>query len=550
MFAKIARKDQPSNFFLSSEIDGLRTFAAIMPTIFLGVAALVLNVLMSRLTEQQRTVIDTLKALGYGHGAVLAHFLKFGLLVGLLGGVVGCGLGYLLAEGMTALYGQFYRFPALPNRSYPDIYAAGIAISLVCAVAGSVHGVRLVLRLQPAEAMRPKPPPSGGAVWLERCGVLWQRLNFGWRLVLRAIIRQRLRTSVGVIAAALGAALLSAGLMMVDSSLFMVEYEFKQLSRSDVDLTFESERGRDALLEVERLPGVDLAEPTLNVACTMSNGPLSRDVGIMGVAANARLTLPRDAQHRPVAVPENGLMLTRALADRLRLRVGDTVTVQPIKGLQREHTVPVTAISDGYIGMAAYADIEYLSRLVCEEYALTGAQLALDRNAEARRRLDRALKEMPAIQAVNDRAALLQNLRETFLQNLWIFQVELIVFAGVIFFGSIVNASLVSLSERGREVATLRAIGYGPWEIGSLFFKESAVVSALGTLLGLPLGYVLMLLLARTYDTEMFRMPVVVHPAALLQTVVTAGVFIVAAHLFVQRKIMQLDWLEALKAQE
>ena len=422
VFTKTARKDQPSNFFLVNEIEGLRTFAAIMPVIFLAVAALVLNVLMSRLTEQQRTVIGTLKALGYSHRDVLGHFLKFGLLVGLIGGVVGCAMGFALAEGMTSMYRQFYKFPSLPNRGYVDVYSVGIAISLVCAVVGSLNGARIVLRLKPAEAMRPKPPRRGGAVWLEGAGWLWQRLGFAWRLVLRAVIRQRLRTSVGVFAAAIGAALLTSGLMMVDSSLFMVEYEFEQLSRSDIDLTFEGERGYDALLEVERLPGVAHAEPLLGVACTMSNGPHSRDVAITGITENARLTVPHDDRHRPVTIPRYGLLITRALAERLHLGVGEEAVVRPTKGLQEERRAPVAAISDSYLGMAAYADIDYLSQLVGEEYAMTGVQLALDGDAASRRELDRTLKTMPAIQAVNDRAALLANMKATFLQNLWVFK--------------------------------------------------------------------------------------------------------------------------------
>jgi putative ABC transport system permease protein len=338
--------------------------------------------------------------------------------------------------------------------------------------------------------------------------------------------------------------------MMVDSSVFMVEYEFEQLSRSDVDVTFESERGHDALLEVRRLPGVVRAEPMLNVACTLSHGRRRRDVAITGLMPGAQLTVPHDEQHRAVVVPRHGLLVTRALAERLELSVGDEATILPTQGLRSERRAPVAAISDSYLGMTAYADIDYLSRLVGEAYAMTGVQLALDGDTASRARLDRALKAMPAIQAVNDRDALLANMKATFLLNLWVFQSMLIVFAGVIFFGSVVNAALVSLSERSREVATLRAIGYGEWQIGNLFFKESAVVSSLGTLLGLPLGYLLTHLMAISYDTEMFRMPVVVSSSVWPQTIVTAGLFIVAAHLFVQRKISRLDWPDALKAQE
>ncbi len=134
------RSEQISNRFLSDEIEQLGKFAVLMPIIFLGVAALVLNVLMGRLAEQQRTIIGTLKALGYSTGQVLVHFLKFGAAVGLIGGLAGCGLGYVMAGGMTNLYRFFFQLPALENRVFPEVFAIGLGISVVCALAGGAAG--------------------------------------------------------------------------------------------------------------------------------------------------------------------------------------------------------------------------------------------------------------------------------------------------------------------------------------------------------------------------------------------------------------------------
>ena len=550
VFSTTPLADQVSNKFLSLEIEGLKVFAVIMPCIFLAVAAMVLNVLLRRLAEQQRTVVGTLKALGYSDRQVFLHFLKFGLAVGLVGGLVGSVAGYWLAEGLTYMYRQFYEFPELVNRFYPGLLVISLLISLGCAILGSLQGTRAVLRLKPAEAMRPKPPKKGGAVLLERIGWFWSRLSSGWRMVIRGVIRSRMRTIVGVFAAAMGSAVLVNGFMMMDATKYLVDYQFKWILRSDIDLAFKDERSEDALLEAARLPGVDRAEPILNVSCTLINGPYQRKSGITGIAPGARLTVPRDLEAAPIPVPSTGLVMTRKLAEVLHLKQGDMVTILPIKGLRRRREAPVLRISDSFLGMAAYADIHYLSRLVHEELAVSGVQLAVDRDPAHIEALYRELKRMPALEAVSSRRDVIANLEKILVKQMGISITTFALFAGVIFFGSILNASLVSLSERQREVATLRVLGYGPWQIGSLLLRESMIVTLVGTLLGMPIGYLLSVLLSVAYDTELFRFPVVATPGTWIWTLLLAVVFGMLAHLFVQLVIHRMNWLEALQAQE
>ena len=542
--------DQPSNKYLSQEIAGLKTFGIFMPVIFLAVAALVLNVLLSRLADQQRTVMGTLKALGYSDWQVFVHFLKFGLAIGLGGGLLGCVLGYGLAELMTMAYRWFFEFPELKNRVYIGLLSTGLSISVLCAVLGCVRGTRAVLRLKPAEAMRPKPPRKGGAVLLERAAWFWTRLSTGWRMVLRSIVRARVRTGAGIFAAAMGASVLVCGFMMADATYYLVDFQFRWIQRSDLDLTFKGERSADALLEAARLPGVDRAEPTLNVACTFSNGPYHKKGGITGLARDARLTVPHDCNAQPIRIPSAGLSMSRMLAEILHLRRGDAVAVRTIKGLRRTHHVPVVEITDSYLGTAVYADIEYLSGLIGEEFALSGVQLASDGDPAHTAALYRELKRLPALEAVSSRADMVENLEETVLKHMWISIGFFVLFAGIIFFGSILNASLVSLAERQRELATLRVLGYGPWQIGSLMLRESLIVTLIGAGLGMPLGYLLTVLMAEAYESEMFRFPVVSSAGTYIGTAVLAVVFALVAHCAVQRTIHRMDWLEALQAKE
>ncbi|MBX3415368.1 MAG: ABC transporter permease [Pirellulales bacterium] len=550
VFNTVSLKDQSSNMYLSNEIQGLGTFGSVMPLIFLTVAALVLNVLMTRLTEQQRIVLGTFKALGYSSATIMLHFLRFGLVVGLIGGLIGCGLGYWFASFVTGMYRQFYEFPELPNRIYPWTYFGAVAISLTFAMLGTLQGTRHVLRLQPAEAMRSKPPRQGGAILLERFTWFWNRLTFDWRMVLRSVVRNRVRTGVGLFAAAMGSSLLVCGFCLVAATFELVDIEFRQLLRSDVDLTFKEAQSIDALREARRLPGVDDAEPVFSVSCMFENGPRQRLGAVRGLTPGAQLTVPRDGEGRPLRVPEVGLTMSRKMAELLGLKPGDMVTVRPIQGLRIPRQVPVVQITDTFMGLNVYADINYLSHLVYEESATSGVQLKTQSNRAARAELFAALKQLPAVEAVNVRSDLIENLQNTVLKNLQVMISMLVLFAGVIFFGSILNASLINLAERQREVATLRVLGYGEWQIGGYFFRESLLVNLAGTLLGFPLGYAITFAMVLAYNNELLRIPMVFPPTAILWTMLLSIFFGSLAHVFVQRSINRLDCVEALQMKE
>jgi putative ABC transport system permease protein len=550
VFTTTPLHDQPSHRFISNEIMGLRAFGIINPAIFLAVAVMVLNVLISRLTEQQRVVIGTLKALGYLDRQVFAHFMKFGLCVGFVGGVAGCVMAWGLAYGMTSMYRGFFEFPSLHNEFYPLTNLAGMLISLFCGVAGSVHGARGVLKLDPAEAMRPKPPVQGGAIWLEHIVWLWKQLSFGWRMTLRSIFRNRLRTAAGVFAAAMGSAVAVNAMMLAWETTYLVDFQFYHVQHSDIDLTFEDERGIEALAEVQHLPGVDHVEPVFNVACTFINGSHTRKGSITGLVQNSRLTVPRNGRGDRVRIPTAGLTVSRKMADLLQVQRGDIITILPTKGLREARQVRIVDIADSYLGIAVYADIHFLSRLVNEELAMTGAQLTVQPDASLTRAMYGELKQMPALQAVSSRHDTIRNVMDTLIKNQRVFIGLLVMFAGVIFFGSVLNSSLVSLAERTREVATLRVLGYTEWQVGGLFLRESMISNFLGTVAGLPMGYLLNVGITKAYDTEMFRIPVIDPRGVFWATIVLGMVFGLLAHAFVQRAIFKLDWLEAMKTRE
>jgi len=539
----------PSARFLADELRGLGVSCTIMPAIFLVVAALVLNVLMSRLVTQQRPVIGTLKALGYSSFVVARHYLAFGLVVGLAGGVAGLAFGRWLQGTMLELYRQFYAMPGIRSHFYPDVLLRGLAVCVAFGLVGTVRGVRYATRLEPAEAMRPPPPERGGRVFLERFGPLWRPLPFEWKMILRTIFRNPFRSTVSVVASVVATALLCSTLTMPDAIDFLMHYEFALVSHQDLTASLRDPRGLEAVAEVARLPGVAAVETELVVPCDLSVGSRRRRIAVIGLLRGSRLHTPLDAAGRPISPPDEGLVLTRKLAEVMGVGVGDVVTLRPLVGRRQRAEAVVVALVDSYLGLSAYADMAYLSRLMGEERCGNALLVAMQPGAERGEFLS-ALAERPSVVGTTARERALRQMEKTLAETLWISLLFLVLFAGLIAFGSVLNAALVSLSERQREAGTLRVLGYYPRQVAAIFSGESLLVNIVGIGLGVVAGVGLTHLLARAYDTELYRFPVVIRPVRIVQSALAMLGFVALAQLVVYRLVRRLNWIEVLKVKE
>ncbi len=548
VLATTPRERQASHRFLSDEIHGLVVSATVMPTIFLVVAALVLNVVLSRLAERQRVVIGTLKAIGYTDVRVFVHFLKLGVVIGVAGGIAGGGLGIAMAAGMIEMYKEFYDFPTFLFRPHPDLLAVGMVLSVLFAVLGAAKGVWAVLRLQPAEAMHSKPPERGGAIILERIPGLWQRLGFRSQMALRTMFRNRTRTLTGVASSALSVALIFAALVMYDSAFYLIDFQFKQVAHSDVDIGMREEKSVAALLEGRELPGVDYAEPSLGVVCELRNGRRARRIGIVGLSESHRLTTPVQTDGSPIVIPPSGLVVSGKLAEVLDVKAGDTLELTPVRGRRDTRFVRVASVVGGYLGMECYGDIRYLSGIVGEAQAVNSIQLAVDPAATAA--FYQAVKVLPNAQGLSVRNDTKASLEETFVHTLVVSLGIMIIFAGVIAFGTMLNTAMIEIGDRIREISTFRVLGYRPGHVSGIFLRENLATFTAGLVLAFPLGYALLIAMAQAYDSELFRMPVFIRPAAVVLTVVIAGFFVAAVQWCVHRQIRKLDWLAGIQVKE
>ena len=543
----IPRSLQTSHWYLENELSQLRSSGRVLPVVFLGVAAFLLNVVLTRIVALERGQIAALKALGYTNREVATHYLALALLIAALGGAIGVAFGAWLGRGMTRLYTEFYHFPILEYRLAVKVAVQGTVIGLVAAGLGALGAVRGAARLPPAEALRPEPPARYRESLLERAGVK-RLLSQPARMIVRNITRRPVRASLSILGIALGAAMLVVGTFSLDAMRRIVDVQFGLAQRYDAMVTFLEPTSPRAFYEVERLPGVREVEAFRSVPVKLRFRHRSRQAAVLGLPAAPRLNRILDSKTRPVTLPPQGLVLSRTVADILGADRGDVVILEVLEGARPVLHVPVADVVDEYIGTNVYAEIGALRRLMREGETLSGAFLAVDRAAEPA--LYRRVKRSPRVAGVLLKRATVESFEKTIARNFTIITTVNMLFAAVIAFGVVYNTARISLSERSRELATLRVIGFRRAEISYILLGELAALVALAIPVGLLLGYVMSAAILELFQTELYRIPFVIAPRTFARagfvTVVSAAISAAA----VRRRLDRLDLVAVLKTRE
>ena len=541
------RERQLSHRFISDEIQGLRTNATIIPVVFLAIAAFLTHMVLNRLVALQRDQIAVLKAFGYGSGEVGWHFVKLGLAAVVAGGALGALLGWWSGKALATYYTVFFHFPALEYVAPPAVLAVALLVSGGSAALGALAAARTAARLPPAEAMRPEPPARFRATVLERLG-LQRAIPPAARIIVRNLERRPLQTTLSVLGISLAVAMLVVGYFAIDAVHHIGDLQFRTVQREDVTVGFEGPRSERARWALARVPGVLRVEPFRAVSARLVAGHRERDVGILGFDPDAELRVLVDREGRRVPLAPGGLVLTTALADLLGVRAGDTVRVEVLQETRPVRRVPVVQLVDELVGTAAYMQRGDLDVLVGGARAVSGAWLAVDEARAAE--VYAALKRTPAVASVGVRAAMLRSFDETIAANLRVSIAVLVAFAAVIAFGVVYNAARIALSERGRELASLRVLGFTRHEVSVMLLGEQALLTLLALPVGCLLGYWLTALIVDAMSTELFRMPLVVSARTFAASVLWVVAAAVVSGVAVWRRVQRLDLIAVLKSRE
>lgn len=543
----VARKDQISNWFLMSEIAQLRSLSGMLPVIFLGVAAFLTNMVLARLIATERSEIGLIKAFGYSDTHVAWHYTKMALAMAGMGVIFGWIVGAWLGHVGTVLYAEIYRFPLLVFHPGPKAFVVGALVSILAALAGTLGSVRQAAALPPAEAVRPPAPPvytrgglsgSAAAKWIDQ----------PTRIVLRQILRWPLRSAFTVIGISLSVGVLIMAMQWMDAIEHMAYTYFVDTQRQDLTVGLAEAQSSTTVYELLRMPGVLEAERMRIVSADLTAGRRSHRGQLEGRLPDAQLNLVYDVSGRTVREPPDGLILSTKLAEKLQVGVGDTVHVEVLTRSRPVRDIPVVGLVETYIGISAYIHLAALDRMLRERPSVEYLNLLVDKPELPA--LFRELKNSPEVSSVMVTAAARNTFYDTLGDTIMVWVRFFVGFACTLAFGVVYNSARIALSERGRELATLRVLGFRRSEISYILLGEVGLLVFAGVALGCLVGRGLAELMSQTFETELYRVPPIIDPPTYGWSVLIALAAAVLSAAVVQRRLGRLDLVAVLKTRE
>jgi putative ABC transport system permease protein len=542
-----ARGDQISHAFIESEMQQLRSMARVIPPVFLIVSAFLIHAILTRLIATERQQVGLLKAFGYTRVEIAWLYVKFALVLTAGGVLAGFALGWALASLLTHLYSDTFRFPDIILTLAPASFLIGAIAAFSAAIAGALNAALKAASLAPAEAMSPAPPTIYRRGFFEGLSGS-SHLDAPTRMIARHMTRWPLRAGMTMAGIAASVALLVGTLFAFDSIDVMLDTRFNRTDAYDAAVNFIEPQGTDALLELRRLPGVLSVEGNRDVYVRLRHGPLDERSVIIGLqpSGHQKQLLNEDGQIVPV--PEYGLALSSQMASMISAGPGDQVTVEVLEGRRPVAAMPVTAIVAEDIGAFAYMEIGQVNRLLGERPTVTGAFLAIDPDQKSA--FSQQVLARPRIASVSLQEPAIAAFETTLEETIFIMMAIYALIGGSIAAGVVYNAARIAMMERGRELASLRVLGFTEGEVTHILLGELAILIMIALPVGAIFGLGFAHLIASGMSTELYRIPFALQPSTYGMAGLIVLVASIGAAILVARRVRDLDLIEVLKTRE
>ena len=538
---------QLSNFFVENELKQLESLGWMAPVIFLSVAAFLINVVMSRQIATQREQIGMLKAVGYSDLEISLHYLKMVMFITSIGSVIGLSLGGWMGTGMTEMYATLFRFPILKYSFSIEVMVFAVLFCVVSAVLGTLFAIKRAANLPPAEAMRPESPTEFKPTIIEELG-LHKQLSFLSRIILRQLERRPIRAMMSALGMAFALAILVFSFFMEDSMTYLMDVQYDMTQREDLNISFIESRPDKVLEEIKIIPGVLKVEPVRYLPVILRSQHYKKRSTITGLQKNPELRRVVNDALQAVEIPETGLVINSKLASILQVGIGDYLQVEVLEEKRPTLSIPIAGITQEFIGMGVYMRITELSRLLDQSPKIDGASISVDENHSGI--LYKKLKEIPAIVGLNNTIVLRKIFEDIMAENLLKMVSTNILFASFISFGVIYNTARIALSERGRELASLRVLGLTRREVAYLLFGELSVITLVSIPLGLLVGYLMVVGMVQSLDSELYRIPTYISKSTYGYSALIVLISAIVSFYIVWRQVDKIDLVTAQKGVE
>lgn len=551
------RSKNTSFHSFKSNVDKLTAITTVFPVFFFLVAALVVSTTMTRMVEEERLQIGTLKALGYARGTIMQKYLWYALGASALGAVVGLAVGFRVFPTIIwSGYAMMYYMPeiATPWRLQQAVFAGASLIGLSLGV--TALACRTSLAEVPAALMLPRAPKAGKRILLERITPLWRRLPFSWKVTCRNLMRYKKRFWMTVIGVAGCTALLVAGFGLSDSLNGIITKQFDHVSHYDLMTIVSKESALregevyDTLFGDSDTFPLSMAAAVESTHCDSADGEI--ELYLMVPQDLTRFAQLMDLHERlggkPTPLTDDGIVLTEKLAKTLGVAAGDTVTLKNADGDAAQFTV--TGVCEHYISNYAYITPAVYTAAFGKAPGYNAVLSTLhDESQQSRDAISEKLLDTDTVVSLTfTQDAIKQVLN--MLRSIDAVVVLIIVCAAMLAFVVLYNLSNINIAERVKEIATIKVLGFYDREVYSYVNRESTALSCIGTLLGLALGKVLHAFIITTVEVDSVMFGRQIAPQSFLYAVALTLVFSTTVNLVMGRKLKKISMVESMKAPE
>ncbi|MBE5932870.1 MAG: FtsX-like permease family protein [Lachnospiraceae bacterium] len=530
-------------------VDGL---AKVFPVFFFLIAALVCSTTMTRMIDDERGQIGTLRAVGYTNAAIIWKYMVYSGSAA----IIGCLAGF---------FGGSYIFPYVIGEAYKMLYDFGrsvefyfdpvlliitIIVSLICSVGTTYLACRNELRCMPAELIRPKAPAAGKRILMERITPIWKRMKFLHKITTRNVFRFKKRMIMMVMGIAGCTALVMAGFGIKDSVSNIAEFQYDEIEVYDMEVTFNEGITDETVLEVEEVLGDDVSvmSPLLKTTVEYHSGDTVKTVYICGAnKTDMESVMNYKLVSGDTKFPGYGqIMLSDGIADAAGVKAGDTITLS--NGDGKNVTLEVSAVYTNYVWHYGYVTPDTYADFFGEEYNANTIYINVTEDADSYE-LGAELSELDSVlnvTVVEEVKNMISNTMKMLDMVVWL----VIGCAGALAFIVLFNLSNINITERVREIATIKVLGFYQRETGAYVFRENLVLTFMGIIVGIPLGVLLNGFIISQIKVDMFIIKETLFPISYVLTVVLVFIFLKLTDWVMRGKIEGIDMAESLKSIE
>ena len=554
------RSDNTSFSSYGDNADKIAAIATVFPVFFFLVAALVALTTMTRMVEEERGQVGTMKALGYTRGQIAAKYILYALTASLAGSGVGMLIGMqLFPRIILSAYNIMYDLPDLltPFNWGFGLLATGAAVA--CTLLATLNACWAELREQPASLMLPKAPKAGKRILLEHIGPVWRRLRFTHKVTARNLFLYKKRFFMTVVGIAGCTALLVTGFGLQDSISDIVEKQFDELAHYQMLVSLQDESaldGRDLAAILN-----DETKVTGHLAVSQQDATVVPEEG--GEEDNLYIVVPSDTEAmteyftfrqrttgETVPFEEGSVVISEKLAERHDLSVGDSITVENADGDEASFTI--TGVCENYIYHYLYMSEDVYRDAFGEEPETNLLYCRLAEGVdtpEAEDELATALLKCRDIAGAQFTHEITASFRQS-LDSINYIVVVLIIAAGALAFVVLYNLTNINITERSKELATIKVLGFYDGEVGAYIYRETSVLTLIGTVCGLVFGIALHTFVIRTAEVDMVMFGRSIYPMSFVWSALLTIAFSLLVNLVMYRKLKNISMVESMKAPE